>query len=102
MVGAQESGEAQTTAYLLKRLVHSVLVLLGVLILVFLLGHGIGDPAKLMLPPDAPQAQYLELRAALRLDDPLPVQFARAASGWIRGDFGDSLWQKVPSLPISF
>jgi len=72
-----------------------------VLIVVFLLGHGIGDPAKIMLPPEAPQQQYLDLRAKLGLDDPLPVQFARTASHWIRGDFGISMWQQVPSLPVA-
>jgi len=72
-----------------------------VLIVVFLLGHGIGDPAKIMLPPEAPQAQYLELRAKLGLDDPLHVQFLRIASHWIEGDFGISMWQQVPSLPVA-
>jgi peptide/nickel transport system permease protein len=89
------------TAYLIRRLFHSCAVILAVLILVFLLGHGIGDPAKIMLPPEAPQAQYLELRAKLGLDDPLPVQFVRTASHWIRGDFGISMWQQVPSLPVA-
>ena len=71
------------------------------LVLVFLLGHGIGDPAKLMLPPEAPLEQYLELRRSLGLDDPLYVQFGRAASGWLVGNFGISLWQKVPALPVA-
>jgi peptide/nickel transport system permease protein len=88
-------------AYLIKRVVHSVLVLGGVLIIVFIVGHGIGDPAKLMLPPEAPMEQYLALRKQLGLDDPLYIQFARAASGWVTGNFGDSLWQRVPSLPVA-
>ena len=88
-------------AYLIKRVVHSVLVLVGVLIIVFLVGHGIGDPAKLMLPPEAPMEQYLALRKQLGLDDPLYVQFGRAASGWVTGNFGESLWQRVPSLPVA-
>jgi peptide/nickel transport system permease protein len=74
---------------------------LAVLIVVFLLGHGIGDPAKIMLPPEAPHQQYLDLRAKLGLDDPLPVQFARTASNWVHGDFGISMWQQVPSLPVA-
>lgn len=89
------------TAYLIRRLIHSCAVVLAVLIVVFLLGHGIGDPAKIMLPPEAPHQQYLDLRAKLGLDDPLPVQFARTASNWIRGDFGISMWQQVPSLPVA-
>ena len=89
------------TAYLIRRLFHSCAVILAVLILVFLLGHGIGDPAKIMLPPESARQQYLDLRAKLGLDDPLPVQFVRTASHWIRGDFGISMWQQVPSLPVA-
>jgi peptide/nickel transport system permease protein len=89
------------TAYLLRRIVHSILVIIGVLMIVFLLGHGIGDPAKIMLAPEASQEQYLALRKQLGLDDPLYVQFGRAASGWIRGDFGNSLWQSVPAMPVA-
>jgi peptide/nickel transport system permease protein len=66
-----------------------------------MLGHGIGDPAKIMLPPEAPEQQYGEPRAALGLDDPLYVQFGRAARNRLSGDFGISMWQRVPSLPIA-
>jgi peptide/nickel transport system permease protein len=72
-----------------------------VLILVFVVGHGIGDPARLMLPPEAPVEQYLALRAQLGLDDPLHEQFFRSAGRWIRGDFGDSLWQRAPALSLA-
>jgi peptide/nickel transport system permease protein len=88
-------------AYLLRRSVHSLLVLVGVLLFVFALGRGIGDPAKMMLAPDASQEQYLATRAQYGFDQPLYVQFARTASGWIRGDFGQSLWQRVPALPVA-
>ena len=93
--------EVAITAYLIRRFAHSLLVLVGVLVIVFLLGHGIGDPAKIMLPPDASQEQYLAIRAQYGFDDPLYVQFARAASGWLQGDFGTSLWQRVPALPVA-
>ena len=89
------------TAYLIKRLGHSVLVVVGLLLFVFLLGHGIGDPAKMMLAPEASHEQYLATRAQYGFDQPLYVQFFRTASGWARGDFGNSLWQRVPSLPVA-
>jgi peptide/nickel transport system permease protein len=34
------------------------------------------------------------------LDDPLWERFWRSFSGWLQLDFGDSLWQKVPALPL--
>jgi peptide/nickel transport system permease protein len=86
---------------LIRRLGHSALVLIGVLCFVFVLGHGIGDPAKMMLAPDASLEQYEATRAQYGFDQPLYVQFLRSASGWIRGDFGNSLWQRVPSLPVA-
>src|SRR5438093_7755757 len=88
------------TAYLARRLVHSAAVVLAVLVLVFLLGHGIGDPAKIILPPEHSQQQYLDMRKALGLDDPLWVQFGRTASSWLDGSFGTSIWMQVPSLPV--
>jgi peptide/nickel transport system permease protein len=89
------------TAYLTKRLAHSVLVLIGLLLFVFLLGHGIGDPAKMMLAPEASYEQYVATRAQYGFDQPLHIQFIRTATDWVRGDFGDSLWQRVPALPIA-
>jgi hypothetical protein len=40
-------------AYLLRRSVHSLLVLVGVLLFVFALGRGIVAPATMRLSPDA-------------------------------------------------
>jgi peptide/nickel transport system permease protein len=87
--------------YLLRRLLHSFLVLVGVLILVFFVVNMVGDPARLMLPPQAPHQLYLDTREELGLNDPILVQFWRSFSGWITGDFGESLWQGVPALPLA-
>ena len=47
------------TAYLVRRLRHSLLVLVGVLAIVFVLGRGIADPARIMRAPDAPQDRVI-------------------------------------------
>jgi peptide/nickel transport system permease protein len=86
--------------YLIRRLLHSLLVLAGVLTVVFVIGHGLGDPAKLMLPIDASDEQIKALRTKLGLEDPFLVQFGRFAAGAIRGDFGDSIQLRVPAVPI--
>jgi peptide/nickel transport system permease protein len=88
--------------YLLRRCVHSVFVLLGLIVVVFLVTHMIGDPARLMLRPEATEEQYQALRNRLGLNDPLYVQFARFVKDVVQGDFGDSIWQRVPALPIVF
>jgi peptide/nickel transport system permease protein len=74
--------------------------LLGLVVLVFFVTHLLGDPVRLMLRPEATQEQADALRKSLGLNDPLMVQFGRFMRDLARGDFGDSLWQRVPALPI--
>ena len=62
--------------------------------------HLVGDPASLMLRPEATEAQRLAVRERLGLNDPILVQFGRFLGGVVRGDFGESIWQRVPALPI--
>jgi peptide/nickel transport system permease protein len=87
--------------YLVRRLMHSVVVLFGVLLVVFVMVNLVGDPARLMLPPEAPESEYLLLRSRLGLDDPFLERLGRTLGGWAHGDFGDSLWQGVPALPLA-
>jgi peptide/nickel transport system permease protein len=81
-------------------LLHSVFILLGLVIVVFFVTHMLGDPARLMLRPEATEEQVQALRDSLGLNDPMYVQFGRFLADLSRGDFGDSLWQRVPALPI--
>jgi peptide/nickel transport system permease protein len=83
--------------YVLRRLAHSVFVLAGLSVVVFVVTRMIGDPARLMLPLEATEAQYRAVRDQLGLDDPLLVQFARFAADLLRGDFGLSIWQRLPA-----
>lgn len=62
--------------------------------------HLLGDPASLMLRPEATEEQRQALRDSLGLNDPLAVQFGRYLGNLARGDFGDSIWQRVPAMPI--
>ncbi len=76
---------------LARRLLLSIPTLFGVLVVVFLLLYvAPGDPVQAMVGERADSATIARLRAELRLDDPLPVQFAHYASGILRGDFGRS------------
>jgi peptide/nickel transport system permease protein len=88
------------TAYLIRRLLWSVVVIFGLAAIVFFVMHMVGDPARLMLPQEATEEQYQALRKQLGLDAPLPVRFATFMLGMARLDFGDSLWQNVPALPL--
>lgn len=85
--------------YLLKRLLGSVISLIGVLAITFSLMHFAGDPVVAMYPEATPQ-EAAALRHELGFDDPFPVQFARYMSGVLRGDFGYSYTHKLPALQI--
>ena len=79
-------------AFLARRLLLAVPVLLGVATLVFSLIHVIpGDPAQAMLGETASPSDVADLRQRLGLDRPLPVQYAAFLGGLLRGDLGRSL-----------
>lgn len=83
--------------YILRRLVLLVPVLLVVGIMTFTLVHLTpGDPAVVMLGPDASQEEVERLRNDLGLDEPLPVQFWIWIKGVARFDLGDSLFLARP------
>lgn len=86
--------------YILKRLWHTVYVVVGISVISFFFIHLSGDPVSLMLPPDATHAEIEALRQQLGFNDPLPVQYWRFATHAIRGDLGMSLQQRVPALDL--
>ena len=88
------------TAYLIRRLIHSIFVLIGVSLLVFFVGRMIGDPARLMLPLEASEAQVQALRVRLGFDQPLYIQLFKFLGDLARGDFGMSIWQGVPAMSL--
>jgi ABC-type dipeptide/oligopeptide/nickel transport system permease component len=80
----------------LRRLLLSVVAMLGVVTIVFALLHASGDPATLLVSQDATQADIAEIRRAYGLDQPLLVQYARFVSRAARGDLGYSYRQGLP------
>ncbi len=83
--------------YLIRRLILTIPVLLGVATLVFALIHFIpGDPAQAILGEGASQEDIAQLRARLGLDRPLVVQYGAFLRGVVRGDLGESLRNGQP------
>jgi peptide/nickel transport system permease protein len=81
---------------MIKRLSGLFFVIFGVLLLTFLLIHVVpGDPIEVMLGDSATQADRLQLRSELGLDQPLPQQFATYLTKVVRGDFGQSIHTKT-------
>jgi peptide/nickel transport system permease protein len=83
--------------YLIRRLLLTIPVILGVATLVFALIHLVpGDPAQAMLGEAAPQAEVLKLRHALGLDQPLLTQYRTYMTGLARGNLGTSFRYNGP------
>lgn len=87
-------------AFILRRLVQAVIVMLVVAFIAFMLFQYVGDPVTNLLGQDATVEQREQLRADLGLDQPFPIQFARFVGNAARGEFGLSLRQgrKVSAL----
>ncbi|MDF1503255.1 ABC transporter permease [Roseisolibacter sp. H3M3-2] len=86
-------------AYVLRRLLLAVPTLAGVLVVTFLLLFvAPGDPVQEIVGERADPATVQRLREELRLDDPLPTQFAHYAGGVLRGDLGRSF---ITNRPIA-
>ena len=84
---------------LVRRLLLAVPTLAGVLVVVFLLLYvAPGDPVMAMVGERADPQTIARLRAELRLDDPLAVQFAHYAGGVLHGDLGRSYITGRPIL----
>ena len=88
------------SVYLLRRLAQSVLVLLGVSFVVFFILYLTGDPALLLLPPDATADEIQKFREAMGFNDPFIVQYGRFLGGALRGDFGQSVRHGEPAFPL--
>jgi len=86
--------------YLARRLAQSVLVLLGVSFIVFFILYLTGDPALVLLPPDASAEDVQKFREAMGFNDPFIVQYGRFFLGALRGDFGQSVRHGEPAFNL--
>lgn len=85
------------TAYIIKRSLLAVPVLIITALLVFLALHlSPGDPVDVIVGPIAPQHIRDRVRTQLGLDKPLPVQFIIYMGNIVRGDLGQSILSKRP------
>jgi len=82
--------------YLIRRLIHVVLVLIGVSIITFLILHALPhDPARQVAGRTASPEQVEQVRHELGLDQPLPVQYWHFAVKLVQGDLGRSYIQRT-------
>ena len=84
------------TAFVVRRLVQAVLVMLVVALIAFALFNFVGDPINSMVGQDTSLADRERLRQELGLNDNFVVQFARFVLHAVQGEFGLSYQQARP------
>ncbi len=83
-------------AYLLRRLLQSALILLGVSFITFVLLYVLpADPVRQIAGRSATAQTVENIRRELGLDQPFVVQYARYLAGMVQGDLGRSYLQKT-------
>jgi peptide/nickel transport system permease protein len=88
-------------AFIARRLLQMVPVVLGVTVLVFFLIHLVpGDPARTMLGTKATPERIALLHKQWGLDKSLPVQYVKFMQRLVHGDLGDSLYYRVPAREL--
>lgn len=84
-------------AYLLRRLVMTVIVIILIMVFLGALVHVIpGDPTTLMLGPRATPELVAEVRASMQLDRPVHEQVTSFAANAVQGDLGVDFVTKTP------
>jgi peptide/nickel transport system permease protein len=86
--------------YVVRKVVHTLFVAVGVITLVFVALRMSGDPAAAMLPGDASVEETVALRRTLGLDRPLYAQYASFLGSAVTGDFGTSFRHQQPAFEL--
>ena len=86
--------------FLARRLAQALVVVLGVSFVVFFILHLTGDPALLLLPPDATAEEIRNFRDTMGFNDPFIVQYWRFLRGAAQGNFGESLRHGEPAMSL--
>ena len=85
--------------FIVKRLFHSVFVLWGLSVLIFVMSRiAPGDPARMALGARVPEEVVERLRIAMHYNEPIYIQYFHWFKSVLRGDFGVSLVTQHPVL----
>jgi peptide/nickel transport system permease protein len=85
------------TGFIIRRLLVSIPVVFGIVLIVFVLARVIpSDPCLATLGERATEAQCAAFRARFGLDQPLPIQFLAYMGQLASGDLGNSIKFGIP------
>jgi peptide/nickel transport system permease protein len=86
--------------YVIRQIITTLIVIVGVSTVVFFAVRLSGDPAALLAPQGATAEDIRELRRRLGLEDPLPQQYLNFATRALVGDFGTSVRYQQPASEL--
>lgn len=86
--------------YIGRRLLQGAVTIFGAITLSFLLVRLSGNPAAILLGPEATPADVARLSSELGFDRPLPVQYVQFLADAAGGDLGQSLKQGLPAMDL--
>src|SRR5688572_18748376 len=102
--GQRSAGSAErplVLRYVLRRLLGSIPLVLGILTLIFFIMHlAPGDPTSRYFDPNVSPEVIEQMRRNLGLDQPVPIQYLKWMAAFLTGDFGISFAQMRPISEI--
>jgi peptide/nickel transport system permease protein len=87
-------------AFIIRRLLQAIVVMLTVALIAFTLFRFVGDPVNQMVGIETTAAERAALREQLGLNDPIVVQFTRFVADAARLKFGNSYQFKTPVIGL--
>lgn len=87
-------------AYIIRRLLQGIIVLLGVSFICFVIFQFVGDPTLALAGKYATQEQIQQVRHSLGLDKPFYLQYLIFIKNAVQGEFGNSYIQEMPALDL--
>ncbi len=87
-------------AYIIRRIIQSIIVMLVISLVGFSIKHQIGDPVRDLVGERVTPAEREEIRDRLGLNDPFYTQYFRFVKNACKGDLGLSFFYKKPALEV--
>jgi len=86
--------------FIIRRLLQSILLVLVMSLLVFLGVYAIGNPADVLISPEATEVERIEVIQSFGLDKPLYIQYGKFLVNALHGDLGRSFKFSEPALKL--
>lgn len=90
----------KTLSFITGRALQGLVVMFGVSAIVFFALYLTGDPAALMMSPDASREELEAFRQAMGFNDPIWMQYGRFLGSAVTGELGTSLRFQRPALDL--